>query len=104
MPNRFMSALVALALVACGESGQHPFRQVQFCLTPQFDAGFFKAIMQNVADKEDLRYHDRGESAEAELRGLEAPEDSYPLVLISGGNGEYGFGAIMRACPLIKLP
>lgn len=49
--------------------------------------------MRDVADKEGLRYHDRSEDAEAELRSLEAMEDSFPLILISGGNGEYGFGA-----------
>ena len=55
--------------------------------------------MRDVADKEGLRYHDRSEGAEAELRSLEALEASFPLILISGGNGEYGFSASNAGLP-----
>lgn len=94
-----MSALFALATISCGEPGQHPFRQVQFCLTPQFDVRFMKALMRDVADENGLVYYDRSEGADSELRALRALEESYPIMLSGAHGGKLGFSATNAGLP-----
>jgi hypothetical protein len=92
-------AVLGMAFVALSgcQEGAAPFLQVQFCLTDDHRAPEFKQAMQAIAVEEDMRFGDRSEDAEAELRSLpdtpESIQGSFPLVLISGWNDEQSFGA-----------
>jgi hypothetical protein len=97
--GRSCSAILVFVVAACGEPGAHPFRQVQFCLTQHADGEAFKILMRDLARREGLRFGDRSREAESELRSLQALEESFPLILISGENSEYGFGASNAGLP-----
>jgi hypothetical protein len=94
-----LAAILLLIGVASCESGERPFRMVQFCLggTEQIDE--LKTVARSIAAANSLDFYDRSAEAEAEAFSIaksrtDAPV-THPMLMISARapDGRTGFSA-----------
>ncbi len=76
-----------ILLTGCRVSGSHPQQQVQFCLTEEQNGDELRRTLQQVAQEHQMRFTDRSEDTENELRSfpdlLPEVRRSFPIINVS---------------------